>query len=109
MDPSAAPERIDGTWRVTIKGPTGPMDSILVVENADGRLTGSQTGEGTTTPIDEIVYAQGRITWTNQITKPMKMKLSFTGTVEGETMTGKVKAGFMGKFPFTGVKEGGSP
>ena len=102
---AAAPDSVEGTWRVTIKGPTGPMDSILVVEQADGRLSGSQTGEGTTTPVDEIVYGEGKIAWTNQITSPMKMKLSFTGTVEGETMSGKVKAGFMGKFAFTGVRE----
>ena len=36
----------------------------------------------------------------------MKMTLTFTGTVDGDTMSGKVKAGFMGKFPFSGVKSG---
>ena len=100
----AAPASIDGEWTVTVKGPTGAMDSSLVVETVGGVLKGSQTGEGTTTEIDEITYENGEVFWVNKITKPMKMKLQFKGTVEGNTMSGKVKAGFMGSFPFTAIK-----
>lgn len=99
-----APESIDGEWVVTVKGPTGPMDSNLVIETVNGALSGAQTGEGTTTPIDNIDYENGDITWVNKITKPMKMKLQFKGKVVGNTMSGKVKAGFMGSFPFTATK-----
>jgi hypothetical protein len=35
----------------------------------------------------------------------MKMKVEFTGTINGTEMTGKCKAGFMGSFPFTGTKQ----
>ena len=31
----------------------------------------------------------------------MKLSLKFTGKVDGDGMSGKVKAGFMGSFPFT--------
>ncbi|TGD74170.1 cytochrome P450 [Mangrovimicrobium sediminis] len=100
-----APDSVAGEWQVTIKSPTGPMATTLVLEeSADGVLSGSQSGEGTTTPIESASYSDGSISWTNKITKPMKMKLDFTGQVSGGEMTGKVKAGFMGKFNFTGVK-----
>ena len=100
----AAVSSVEGEWTVTIKGPTGPQATTLVLERIDGRLTGTQSGEGTTTPINEARFEGGRIFWANQITKPMKLKLEFSGTVDGASMSGKVKTGFMGSFPFTAVK-----
>ncbi len=101
----AAPATVDGDWLVTIKGPTGAMESSLALATVDGVLQGSQSGEGETNDIDEISYEGGDIVWVNRIKKPLKMKLQFTGKVEGNTMTGKVKAGFMGSFPFTAAKQ----
>jgi cytochrome P450 len=95
---------VEGEWTVTIKGPTGPMATTLVLERVDGVLTGTQSGEGATTPINEAGFENGNIFWANQITKPMKLKLEFTGVVEGDSMNGKVKTGFMGSFPFTAVR-----
>ncbi len=101
-----APASIDGQWNVTIKGPTGPMPSTLNLSTSDGVLGGEQSGDGTTTPIEDISYdsASGDVRWVNKIAKPMKLKLEFTGKVEGDSISGKVKAGFMGSYPFTGQK-----
>lgn len=101
---SAVEAPVEGEWTVTIKGPTGPMATTLVLQRVNGALAGTQAGEGTTTPIDKVRYENGEIVWTNQITKPMKLKLEFAGTVDGGTMQGKVKTGFMGSFQFTAVK-----
>lgn len=95
---------VAGTWTVTVKSPTGPMATTLVLEHGDGKLSGTQSGEGATTVIDQVRFDKGTLVWTNQITKPMKLKLEFSGVVDGNTMTGKVKTGFMGSFAFTGVK-----
>ena len=46
-----------------------------------------------------------KLFWINHVVKPMKMKVEFTATVDGDAMSGKVKAGFMGSFPFTGVRD----
>lgn len=104
---ASAPTSVDGKWVVTVKGPTGPMDSNLSLQTVDGVLGGTQSGEGSTSPIQEITYdsATGAITWINKISKPMKMTLKFSGTVEPGRINGKVKAGFMGSFPFTAVQE----
>lgn len=104
-DHSSAPASIDGDWTVTVKGPTGPMDSELALLISNGQLSGTQTGEGTTTPVHDISYENGNVTWVNKIKKPMKMTLTFSGKVQGDTISGKVKAGFMGSFPFTAVKQ----
>lgn len=94
-----------GQWRVTVKAPTGAMASQLNIEERDGKLVGSQSGEGTTTPIDELHYDNGQLSWRSKVTKPMSLKLEFTATVAGNEMSGKVNTGFMGSFPFIGMKE----
>lgn len=107
--PAASPETakaatLEGTWRVTLEGPTGAIDTVLLLERKDGALTGTQTGQGATSPILDAKFENGEITWINQVTKPMKLKVTFTGKLDGATMSGKAKAGFMGSFPFTAVK-----
>lgn len=104
---SRAPASVEGQWTVTVKSPTGPMDSSLVLEKINGALGGYQSSKDSKDPISEISYDSnnGEIEWINQIKKPMKLKLQFKGVVDGNTMTGKVKTGFMGSFAFTAVKD----
>ncbi|WP_317933430.1 cytochrome P450 [Halioxenophilus sp. WMMB6] len=103
---ASAPASVDGEWSVVVKGPTGPMESMLSLRSEGGQLMGEQTGDGTTTALDSIDYtaANGEILWTSKISKPMKLKLQFKGSVTGDSMSGKVKAGFMGSFAFTAKK-----
>jgi hypothetical protein len=98
---------IDGNWKITIKGPTGPMSTKLVLSTADGTLSGTQSGQGETSTIVDAKFDGKTIYWVNNTTKPMKLKVEFTGEVNGDQMSGKVKTGFMGTFPFTGTKEPG--
>ncbi|HEY1075203.1 MAG TPA: cytochrome P450 [Fontimonas sp.] len=101
----AAATTIDGSWTITVKGPTGAESTQLVLQNNGGKLSGTQSGRGMTADILDAKYDNGKISWINQITKPMKMKVEFNGTVDGNTMSGKAKAGFIGSFPFTGTKD----
>ena len=103
---AAAPVSLEGNWTLTIKSPTGPMASTLMLERRGDVLTGTQSGQGTTSPISDIRLQGSNLSWINEVTKPMKLKLEFSGVLEGNTLSGKVKAGFMGSYPFTGVKEG---
>lgn len=95
---------VAGKWNVTIKAPTGPQATVLELEEVGGQISGQQTGQGTTTKITDAKFDAGTLSWIQHITKPMKMKLVFTATVEGGQMAGKVKAGFMGSYSFTGVR-----
>jgi hypothetical protein len=96
---------IEGTWKITIKGPTGPMATILVLSTTDGNLTGTQSGQGETSTITDAKFDGKNVSWVNHTTKPMKLKVEFAGVVDGTQMSGKVKTGLMGSFPFTGAKQ----
>ena len=95
---------IAGKWQITIKGPTGPKQTTLVLEQANSAWTGSQSGDGNTSPISDARIDGNNIYWVNHTPKPMKLKCEFKGVIDGAQMTGKVKAGFMGSYAFTAVK-----
>jgi cytochrome P450 len=96
---------VAGTWTVTVKGPTGPQASTLSLQLQNGVLSGSMTGQGVTTQITDAKLDGANVGWINHVTKPMKIKVEFKGVIDGTTMSGKCKAGFMGSYPFTGVKQ----
>jgi hypothetical protein len=96
---------VDGVWKVTVRGPTGAEVTTLRLETVDGVLTGTQTGQGQTSEILDAKVDGNNVYWANQVTKPLKMKVEFSAVVEGDTLNGKVKAGFAGSFPFTGVRQ----
>ncbi len=95
---------VSGKWNITIKAPTGPQHTVLELKEAGGKLTGAQTGQGVTTEISDGTCDGTAISWINHVTRPIRIKVTFTGTVEGKTMSGKAKAGFIGSYAFTGTK-----
>jgi hypothetical protein len=96
---------VDGVWKITVRGPTGAEVTTLKLETVDGVLTGTQTGQGQTSEILDGKADGNNVFWANQVTKPLKMKVEFTGVVDGDAISGKVKAGFAGSFPFSGVRK----
>lgn|SRR5690625_3285612 len=95
---------VAGKWNLTIKAPTGAQKTELEIREENGALSGVQSGQGVSTDIPEITVNGNEISWNSTVTRPMKMKLEFAATVEGDTMNGKVKAGMMGKYPFTATR-----
>jgi hypothetical protein len=94
-----------GTWKLVVRGPTGAVSSVLEFTESDGVLGGSQTGQGNTTEITLAKVEGNSVYWESTTLKPFKLKLEFTGTLEGDQITGKVKTGPMGSHPFTATKQ----
>src|SRR5262245_34558295 len=94
---------VDGTWKLVVNTPMGAQESTRVISSSGGTLTGTQSaGAGEGRPIDEGTVDGNDITWKASITKPMPMTLEFSGTVDGDNISGSVKLGMFGNASFTG-------
>ena len=96
---------LEGTWNLVVKGPTGAQPTVLVLERSGDTLTGTQSGQGSSTTVTDVRIDGSKVSWVNHVTRPIKLKVTFTGEISGNRMSGKCKAGFMGSYPFTATKE----
>ena len=94
----------DGTWNLTMQTPMGERRSTLTLSTAGGTLTGKQEAEGNTTDIADGTVNGNELSWKVSITNPMPLTLTFTGTVDGDTLSGSADTGMFGSFPFEGTR-----
>lgn len=96
---------VDGTWKLTVNTPMGAQESTLVISASGASLTGTQSaGSGEGRPIDDGKVNGNNISWKASITKPMPMTLEFSGTVDGDKISGNANAGAFGALPFSGTR-----
>ena len=93
---------IDGKWEITINSPMGAQKAQLDIKSDGANLTGTQTAQGNSQPVANGKVDGTKLTWSANLTSPMPMTLEFTGTVDGDKLSGSVKAGAFGSFPFSG-------
>ena len=92
-----------GSWKVTATTPVGPQVMQLHIVVAGERLTGRI--ESAMGDLDVEGTAEGNtLRWVSSITKPMSMKVTFELVLDGDTMSGTAKMGFMGKARLTGER-----
>lgn len=94
----------DGAWTISIDSPMGKQDGSLDLKTDGATLSGTQAAQGQTSPIADGKVEGDTLSWSAQVTTPFPMTLEFTGTVAGDTMSGSVKAGAFGAFPFQGQR-----
>ena len=94
----------DGTWNLTMQTPMGERRSTLTLSTAGGTLTGTQEAEGNTTDIADGTANGNDLSWKVSITNPMPLTLTFSGTVDGNSLTGTADTGMFGSFPFEGTR-----
>jgi len=98
---------VDGSWKITVQTPMGPQDSTLNLTSDGGRLTGTQVApNGGSAEIEDGSVNGDELAWNAKITKPFPLTISFSGTIDGDTISGKVKFGMMGSGTFAGAKVG---
>jgi hypothetical protein len=95
---------IDGKWEITINSPLGAQKATLDLVSNGASLTGSQQAAQGSGPVENGKVDGNTVTWSAKISSPMPMTLDFTGTVDGDKLSGSVKAGSFGSFPFTGSR-----
>jgi hypothetical protein len=95
---------VDGKWEIVINSPLGAQKAQLDLKADGGNLTGSQQAAQGSGPLENGRIDGNAVSWSAKITSPMPMTLDFTGTVDGDKLSGSVKAGSFGSFPFSGTR-----
>lgn len=97
---------VAGVWDIRIKTPIGDQTArVSVVPDHVGGFTGAVSGGPGSLDITGKI-AGNRLTWKMATTKPMPLDLDCTADVDGDTLSGGVKAGFFGTMPLTGTRVG---
>jgi hypothetical protein len=92
-----------GTWNLTIDSPMGKQRATMnLIQNPDGSWHGKahDLNSGEESACTNVEVKGEKVGWQQQITKPMKLKLTYNLTLDGDRLTGKVKAGL---FPASNV------
>lgn len=97
---------VAGSYECVVKSPLGDQKSTLTV-NVDGdSWTGTNAGQQGSLEIKDGKVDGNTITWKMDMTVPMPMTLEGTATIDGDALTGSVKAGAFGTFPMSGTRVG---
>jgi 2-polyprenyl-6-methoxyphenol hydroxylase-like FAD-dependent oxidoreductase len=91
----------DGSWTIKFKTPGGEQQARLVLSTTGNALTGIYDGAA----IKDGQANDNEISFNAELTSPFQMKIKFTASIDGDTMTGKAKAPMM-TVSFTGTREG---
>ncbi|GGB65487.1 hypothetical protein [Blastomonas aquatica] len=96
---------VAGQYDCVTKSPMGDQKSVLTV-NVDGDTwTGSNAGQMGALDINDGKVDGDTLTWTMDMKVPMPMKLEGTATVDGDTITGQIKAGAFGTMAMSGTRK----
>ena len=94
---------VDGNWKTTINSPMGVQEGTLSITSSGDAFTGKMEGRMGAQDISGKVDGNN-LTWSASITQPFPITLEFNVTVDGDDMTGQVKAGSFGSSPLKGVR-----
>ena len=94
----------DGDWELVVTTPLGERRGVLSLK-ADGKvLRGRQMADGNSTEIFDGIADGAALSWKISITDPMPMTLAFSGSIDGDRLTGTVALGEFGNSPFSGAR-----
>jgi hypothetical protein len=96
---------VDGKYDVTVKSPMGDQKSVFTVNSDGGSFTGNMSGAMGTMEVDGGTVDGDTLTWKMNMTVPMPMTLECTATVDGDAITGEVKAGAFGSMGLSGTRQ----
>lgn len=84
-----------GTWNVNVSTPFGDqqLSISIVVDGSD--VSGVATHESGTYPFSGGTYVNDKVTFEVSLTSPIKADLKIKVQADGDTITGKAKAGML--------------
>ena len=97
---------VAGTYTVITKTPMGDQSSDMTITVDGDTFTGTNAGAMGSMTLDNGKIDGDKLTWSMNMTVPMPMTLEGEATVDGDAITGSVKAGAFGTFPMSGTRKG---
>jgi hypothetical protein len=95
---------VAGSYECLLKTPMGDQKSVMTV-NVDGdSWTGDNVGAQGNLVCNDGKVDGNTITWTMDLVVPMPMKLEGKATIDGDALTGAVKAGMFGDMALSGTR-----
>lgn len=100
---------LPGRWALTMTTPIGRIQAEAHFTVGDNGITGSAEGKGETVELraiqtDPVENGMERVTWSQSITKPMRLNLDFDVTIEADEMRGFSRAGRLPRSAVSGKR-----
>ena len=101
---SAEATAIDGVWDITVQVPGKAQQSVVTLKSDGETVTGTMDSEEYgVQEIEDGKWDGETLVWKSKTTKPMKLTLTYTATLdENNNLEGQVKVA-MAKFKISGV------
>jgi hypothetical protein len=96
---------VTGTWKMTVETQAGSGNPTVMLKQEGENLTGTYKGQLGEAPLKGTVKGND-IQFSFKVNaQGQDLDIEYSGTVDGNTMKGKVKLGSFGEGTFTGKKE----
>jgi len=98
---------VAGTYDCFMKTPMGDQAGIFVVQpSADGtNFAGTMTGAAGSMETEDGTISGNTLTWKMRMTMPMPMELDCEVTIDGDELSGTIKAGMFGTMALSGKRQ----
>ncbi len=98
---------VAGSYECVTKSPMGDQKSTFtIVDNGDGTFSGSNAGAQGALDVYDGKIDGNTVTWKMDMIVPMPTTLEVTATVDGDSISGSIKAGMFGSMPMSGTRAG---
>jgi hypothetical protein len=98
----AQPAKVTGTWNMTVETSAGSgTPEFVLKQEKDTLITGTYKGQFGEAPVNGTI----KVNKIDLKFSASDMAIEYTGTVEGNSMKGKVVFGTMGEGTFTGTRK----
>lgn len=100
----AADADVTGKWTMTVQTQAGTGSPTFDLKQEGSKITGQYSGQLGEAPVTGTVKGN-EVTFGFKVSgQGQELEVTYTGTVEGDTMSGKVSLGELGDGTFTGKK-----
>jgi hypothetical protein len=96
---------VTGTWLLSVETPAGAGNPTLTLKQAGETVTGDYKGRLGEAPVSGTIKGNALAISYKVSAQGTDLEVKYTGTVDGNSMSGKVSLGQMGEGTFKGTKQ----